>query len=319
MRVGQNPAKFVDQVAQPANITVTVVNFIPFLSGFYEHSLDVLKACLFSIHENSDLPVDLMVFDNHSCEPVREFLLEAHRKGVIQYLVLSDTNIGKLGAWNYMFGAAHGEFIAFSDADVYHRPGWLSASLELFRAFPNVGMVTGRPLRTPMQFSSATLAWGEQQPAEVFTSGAFLDWETYLEHADSIGMSLDKARDEFDQTRDYRFTQGGASAYAGAGHFQFVSRRDILQRILPLPSEKPMRGERALDIAINDLGYLRLCTEKALVAHYGNRLPGSLPATASAPEKKPAFVRKLIWAPGIRHVLMWLYNRIFKLYFENVE
>ena len=44
MRIGQNPARFVEKVAQPAEITVAVVSCIPFLSGYYEQSLDVLKS-----------------------------------------------------------------------------------------------------------------------------------------------------------------------------------------------------------------------------------------------------------------------------------
>ena len=46
MRVGHNPARFVEKVAQPAVITVTVVNCIPFLSGYYEQSLEVFKLAL---------------------------------------------------------------------------------------------------------------------------------------------------------------------------------------------------------------------------------------------------------------------------------
>ncbi|MDO9130434.1 MAG: glycosyltransferase family A protein, partial [Anaerolineales bacterium] len=141
MRVGHNPARFVEKVAQPAEVTVTVVNCIPFLSGYYEQSLEVLKACLISIHANTPEAHDLMVFDNHSCREVRQYLQEAYEQGIIQYLVLSDKNIGKIGAWNFMFGAAQGKYVAFADGDVAFRPGWLSASLALFEAFPNVGMV----------------------------------------------------------------------------------------------------------------------------------------------------------------------------------
>ena len=67
MRVGQNPAKTVKEVAKPKRITVAVLNYIPFLSGFFAETFDVLKLCLGSIWENSDLPYDLLVFDNASC------------------------------------------------------------------------------------------------------------------------------------------------------------------------------------------------------------------------------------------------------------
>jgi hypothetical protein len=71
MRIGQNPAKFVKDVATPERITVAVLNYIPFISGFYSDMMDVLKTCLTSLRQGADLPFDLMVFDNGSCEEVR--------------------------------------------------------------------------------------------------------------------------------------------------------------------------------------------------------------------------------------------------------
>src|SRR5512138_490841 len=103
MRKGQNPAKFVNHVARPERITVALLNYIPFLSGFYAETLDVLKACLASIRNEPGLPFDLMVFDNGSCAEVRDFLVAEKDAGRIQYLVLSEKNVGKGGAWNVIF------------------------------------------------------------------------------------------------------------------------------------------------------------------------------------------------------------------------
>ncbi len=315
MRVGHNPARFVEKVAQPAKVTLAVVNCIPFLSGYYEQSLDVLKACLTSIHENTPEAHDLMVFDNHSCREVRQYLQEAYEQGIIQYLVLSDKNIGKIGAWNFMFGAAQGKYVAFADGDVAFRPGWLSASLALFEAFPNVGMVTARPLPTPKEFSTATFEWALQQEPGVFEEGPFLSWDVHWEHARSLGF-----KEESDDPRlpayMSRVTSRGEVAYIGAAHFQFVARREILQKIIPLPSEQPMRGERALDVAINKMGLLRLTTIEPYVVHLGNRI--SQPVSHEIVEKKGLF-RRLLWLPGVRHILLWIHNQIFRLYFFNVK
>ena len=76
MRKGQNPAKFVKDVARPQRITVALLNYIPFLSGFYLETLDVLNACMESMRKDAGLPFDLMVFDNGSCAEVREFLVK---------------------------------------------------------------------------------------------------------------------------------------------------------------------------------------------------------------------------------------------------
>ncbi len=317
MRIGQNPAKFVNNVAQPADITVSVVNCIPFLSGFYHQSLDVLKACLNSIHENTDHSFDLMVFDNHSCREVRGYLFEAFQNGIIQYLVLSDTNIGKIGAWNHMFGAAQGQYVAFADNDIFFHRGWLSGSLDLFESFPNVGMVTARPLRTPEQFSTSSIEWGYLQGGNVCEEGIFIKWEIFLEHALGTGIAENKAREMYLAGKDFRLNYRNMYAYIGAAHFQFLSRKEVLQRIIPLPSEKPMRGERALDITINQKGYLRLCTPEPYVTHLGNRLPGTY-QFAIPSRRHRTFTQKLLQLPGIYHTAMQMYNAIFTLYFENV-
>ncbi len=317
MRVGQNPAKFIHEVAQPAEITVTIVSCIPFLSGFHAQSLDVLKACLNSLREHTPEQHDVMVFDNHSCREVRQYLCEAYEQGLIQYLVLSDRNIGKIGAWNFMFGAAQGKYIAFADSDIYFRPGWLEASLELFEAFPNVGMVTARPLRTPMEFSSATLDWARRQPEGTLEEGSFLDWETYWEHVQSLGHSEAKARQEYPAGTDYRLSFQGKIAFVGAAHFQFLARREILKEIFPLPSQYPMRGERALDIAINVRGLLRLTTARPLVWHMGNRLSGTLPRPQAT--RPAALWTRFLNLSLIRRTLLWLHDRIFRMYFLHVD
>jgi hypothetical protein len=322
MRVGQNPARFIEKVAQPADITVAVVNCIPFISGYFEKSLEVLKTVVDSIHASREEqhPYDLMVFDNHSCAEVRACLRDGYEQGKIQYLVLSDANIGKLGAWNFMFGAAQGKYIVFSDGDVAFRTGWLKASLDLFDTFPNVGMVTARPYRASNKFSDATVEWARKAGSGVLEEGKFIPWETFWEHAKSIGFDEEQARKDYQKENeyDYRLTYKGKIAFIGAGHFQFMARRDMLQKIIPLPSVQPMRGERALDEAVDKLGYLRLTTETPLIWHMGNRPPVADSAPRIAP-KHPSLMKRLSHFPGIRHILLWIYNKIFLLYFENID
>jgi cellulose synthase/poly-beta-1,6-N-acetylglucosamine synthase-like glycosyltransferase len=320
MRIGHNPARFVEKVAQPADITVTVVNSIPFLSGYYAQSLDVLQVVVESLDATREpaRPYDVMLFDNHSCTEVRTYLKAACDQGKIQYLVLSDTNIGKIGAWNYMFGAAQGKYIVFSDGDIFFRPGWLSASLELFETFPNVGMVTARPYRGSKKYSDATIKWARQQAPGVFEQGNFLEWKTVREHGGSIGKPESRSRERYLKRTDFRLTYQGKVAFIGAGHFQFMIRRDLVQKIVPLPSEQPMRGERALDIAVNEMDHLRLTTEKPLVLHMGNRLSGSVQPVVSKPKRR-TLLQRFLWLSGIRHVLLWINNQIFRLYFFNVE
>jgi len=313
MRVGQNPAKSIDSVPQPARVTVAVVTYIPFLSGYYAQSLDVLKVCLESIWENTDPPYDLLVFDNASCPEARAFLTDAHQQNRIQYLVLSDRNVGKGGAWNFIFQAAPGEFIAYADSDIRFYPGWLSSSLAILEAYPRAGMVTARPMRTPEAFYNSSLEWARGEPEVVLEKGVYIPWEVYLQHVLSLGTSEEQAREWYDSRSDWRLTYNGVQALIGAAHFQFTVRKAIIQEFLPFSMNRPMGQVRSLDEQVNQSGYLRLTTCEPLVTHMGNQLPGESSHSKSASAERS---RSLYDLPFIRKPLLRLYDAIFKLYHQ---
>ena len=199
MRKGQNPAKFVKAVTRPERITVALLNYIPFLSGFYAETLDVLKACLQSMRTDAGLPFDLMVFDNGSCAEARDFLVSEKEAGRIQYLILSEKNVGKGGAWNVMLPGAPGEIIAYTDSDVLFSPGWLKRSVEVLETFPNVGMVTARPFRTPPEFYSRTLEWARIARRSEINEEQFIPWETFLEFNLSLGQTEEENRKVYEE------------------------------------------------------------------------------------------------------------------------
>jgi hypothetical protein len=289
---------------------VALVSYIPFLSGYYAQGLDVLKTCLGSLWDSTQTPYDLLVFDNASCAEVHLFLTEAQRQGRIQYLVLSDRNVGKGGAWNFIFQAAPGEIIAYADSDVLFRPGWLERSLEILAAFPQAGMVTARPMRTPEAFYTSTLEWVSQQPDVSVERGSFLPWETYLEHVLSLGTSEEQARQWYASRQDIRLTRQGISAHVSAAHFQFTAPKSILAHFVPFEMERPMGQVRSLDEQMNAAGYLRLTTCQPLVKHLGNRLETSQGLGHGARTRGT----RLFDLPPLKKVLLRLYDEIFRLY-----
>jgi glycosyltransferase involved in cell wall biosynthesis len=317
MRIGQNPAKSIPYVAQPERVTVAIVTYIPVLGGYYQRSLDVLKVCLNSLRENADNPFDLLVFDNGSCPEVRTYLTSERDQDRIQYLVLSDQNVGKAGAWNFIFSAAPGEFIAYADSDVYFYPGWLSAQLDVLETFPRAGMVTGMPMWTPEEFSTSTTQWAQMAAEVQVERGRFLPWDDYWRHARSLGADETEARQHFDSTENICLTHGDDRYYVGAAHFQFVARREALQSVLPIPSERPMGQVRLLDVAINERGYLRLCTSDWWVRHMGNSLQG---VEADSPSYNPPSrhpTRRFWDLKPVRKLLRWLYHHIFEILYKD--
>ncbi len=319
MRVGQNPIKAIERIAPPATVTAVVISYIPFLSGYYTHSLDLLKLCIASLRETTKGEADLMIFDNGSCAEVRDYLLGEQAAGAIQYLTFSERNLGKPAAWNFAFAAAPGEFVAYADSDVFFYKGWLQASLDTLKAFPQAGMVTAMPILTPEKYSTATVKWAKKQRGIKVERGQLLPREDFWRHARSLGDSEENARRFYEQNPAVRLGFKGKRYYAGAAHFQFTARKSVLQEVLPIPADRPMGRVRLLDEAINAKGYLRLSIEEWNVQHLGNQVPAPMdfvhPTSfkLSASKTRTSGARIWRWAP-LRKLLQWLngwsFNRL---------
>lgn len=340
MRTGANPAKAGLPAYQPRRLGVALITYIPFTEGYFEHSLDILKIQLQSLRAATPEPYDLLVFDNGSCAEVTAELstLQANRE--IDWLILSRHNMGKAGAWNWIFSAMPNELICYSDSDVLFRPGWLEASLEILAAFPRAGMIAAQPsFFDVMEGQGQAHRILEQDPG--YRQDAYHPArEIIAEYCLGIGAS-DELQARFESAALPAFTQleSGVQAVQGASHMQFLIPRQVARQVAPLPSTRGLlRTETmSLDFKTDELGYQHLSTRLPYVFHMGNTFSEYLHAEtariglATGPPadtklRRPArqsLPRRILGAvarsPRGQRTLLRLYNLLFRVLYNRQE
>ena len=210
MRKGQNPAKFVSTVSKPERITAAVLSYVPFLSGYYAEVSGGAPG-LPGLHAEGRGTCHLTRWSLTTARAAksREYLLAEHEAGRIQYLVLSEHNVGKGGAWNMILGGAPGEILAYCDSDVLFSPNWLQRSVE------TSGDLSERRHghRTPIPNAAGALLChrcnGAGTQATV-ANGEFIPWETFLEFNLSLGQTEEENRRVYAETSDWKIAYNGA-------------------------------------------------------------------------------------------------------------
>lgn len=275
MRTGQNPSKSGIPAYSPKQLGIALLVYIPFMEGYFKHSLEILKLQIASLYRNTDQEFDLLVFDNGSCSEVIESLNDLHKINFIEWLVLSKNNLGKVGAWNWIFGSMPNELICYADSDVLFRSEWLKASLEILQAFPKAGMVSAQPTFHDVLDGEGN-AHLSLDGDGVFQIGDYIpESDIVEEYCLGIGADRELAAHFHDMTlQTITNRSDDISAVIGATHMQFIIPKEVARQITPLPVSKGLyRGETiALDRKVDELGYLHLSTLENHVMHVGNTI-----------------------------------------------
>lgn len=275
MRIGYNPAKYGTPAHTPRPLGVAILSCIPSRDGYFAESLEILHYQILSLHATTTSEFDLYVFDNGSCSEVQQQLLEWKQQALIDFLFLSNKNLGKINALNWILSSLPNEWICYADGDILFRPGWWEKSLEILRAFPEAGAVTAYPcFYDALQGESQAVEKVRNQPDYTFLH-VLPDERDVREYAHSINLPQHRLQ-EILQTPitivEYR--DSPVRAIVGASHMQFVISKEVARKLTPIPSRYAISTEEdvRLNRQIDSLGLLHLSTLKPYLLHMGNHL-----------------------------------------------
>jgi glycosyltransferase involved in cell wall biosynthesis len=323
-RIGMNPGRGKKSEYTPARVTVTVLTYIPNQIGYFQNRLDVTLACLESIFVNTSIPYDLMVFDNGSNPETVSALQALKNKGKIEFLILSNQNIGKIGALQVMLKAAPGEVIAYCDDDVFLLPGWLERQLEVIDTYPNVGAVTGMYIKPHMKEGiSSTLKFAQTSGVKM-EHGNLVEKDLEKHYIDQTGRTWEKYQEEIAGIEDVRLTYKNIQTFASAGHYQFTAPKEAILQALPHTWTGNLMGQmRNLDVEIDRLGMLRLCTIPPTLRLLGNLIDEAAAAdlrkfgvevkSSEKPEETIGWKKKIIGNKLVQKFAYFFYERLFKI------
>ena len=275
MRIGQNPAKMKLEAYQPKELGIATLTYMPNLEGYFAELPQILRLMLASLRQHTRQDYDLLVFDNGSCPEAQHILSQLADEGSIDFLILSQHNLGKLGALNWIFGAMSNPWVCYTDSDVFFKPGWYEASMAIARAFPQAGMIGGVPaFFDVLQGKGSAHQFYTDQPGYRSSTTRPEDW-VVDEYSQSVGVSAEQTA-EYHQ-REFILLEelsGGTRALVGASHMQFLSPQGALKAILPFKAAHALEKSetRLLDAAMDRAGYVHLASETSYVYHMGNHI-----------------------------------------------
>jgi glycosyltransferase involved in cell wall biosynthesis len=325
-RIGMNPSRGVKLDFTPARTTVAVLVYVPHQAGYFQNRMDVTKMTLRSILANTEEPYDLLVFDNGSSPEMVNYLQELYQNGSIDYLFLSERNIGKLNALNMIFNIAPGKIVAYSDDDVLHLPGWLGKHLEIIDTFPDVGAVTGFYIRQRVAMSSESTLQFANQPDVEAERGLLMPRKWEEEYLINTGRTWERYEEEVRGIEDIIVKYKGLEAWVSAHHFQMVCPKAVVKEVLAdmLPdgwSDQVMGRMVELDDRMDDKGYLRFCTREQTMRLMGNAISEEVLDLAKefnipvddihVPQNNKGMMGRLAQVKWIRYILQGIVNRLY--------
>jgi GT2 family glycosyltransferase len=120
--------------------------------------VELTLRCLQALRDHLDIPIELVIVDNHSTDETPALLDRVHGARIIR----PGENLGFLRACNLAARTARGTHLLFLNNDTEVQPGSLSAALETIEGSESVGAVGGRLIYPDGRLQEAgSIVWND--------------------------------------------------------------------------------------------------------------------------------------------------------------
>jgi glycosyltransferase involved in cell wall biosynthesis len=265
MRQGMNPLreKPIPYPLPPDVPVVCVITHLPNEHGYHKDRRDIVLQSIAEAKVKAGMPHCFVIFDNGSSD---EFAQELTRHNADT--VILSRNIGISNAMRRVLSMYQDCIVALANDDIFYEQDWLVKQVEILKAYPNVGTVSGVTTRFYMgKAVEATEAWVKREGLKITGHPIPPLWDE--QHGLSVGKLRHAHLQEFGTVRAPLVEYNGVPAIIGGNHCQFVC---YANRILPLlpNSDRYMAKLFPFDMTVNAAGYLRLLTPERTARHVGN-------------------------------------------------
>ncbi|HSF55771.1 MAG TPA: glycosyltransferase family A protein [Algoriphagus sp.] len=271
MRKGINPSKTDNRIYLQSTHRIILSVFIPNLEDdYFKHAREIFQLCLesvlFTVHDKTRISIII----NGCCTEVEQLIFsykEAYP--LIDQVFYTRENLGKINAIYSIIKSNLEPLITISDSDVLFLEGWQKETYEVFRNFPQAGMVSPVPSSKGFLFSTAsTLYFGLFKGNIRFRDVQDPDGMDNFQR--SVGSKL---YDPIHLKKYLVIANNGKEAVIGCGHFVGTFRKEVFEYSPTKVCEFRVQGgseEAYLDDPNDHSGFLRLATLGNFAYHLGN-------------------------------------------------
>ena len=238
---------------------------------WHDKRMAVVKLCLDSMLAGAQShKTELLIWDNGSTPDFRA-MLKSYRPDVY----IESVNVGPHNARRALCRMARAPIVTLTDDDILYSHNWLDLQVELLYTYPNVGLVSGSPMRMAMDArggTKPTQEWAMKEPGCKVWKGRILtnaQWED--DFCVSIGSrpGIYEERGSFPWD-DWLLEYKGVKAWGHGHHMMLTAFRDRIEPFL-LPSET-LIDLANFNVRIGEAGYLQLTTYDRTCCHIGNTI-----------------------------------------------